>query len=139
MPHLKAVLFTLCLVGVCFAEETPQRVVSLSPSITQTILYLGGNGRLVAVTPFCEAPENIARVSGGILADPEAVLGFAPDLVLCTAMTPETTRRQLSAMGLRVELIDTQSLEAIRSETARVAVLLGVAAPAEQALSLIHI
>ena len=135
MPRLKAFLFTLCLGGLCFAGETPQRVVSLAPSITQTMRHLGAENRLVAVTPFCEAPDNIARVSGGILADPEAVLGFAPDLVLCTAMTPENTRRQLSALGLRVELIDTPSLEAIRAETARIAGMLGVTEPAEEAPS----
>ena len=135
MTPFRAILLIFCLSDACFAGETPQRVVSLAPSITQTMQHLGAENRLVAVTPFCEAPDNIARVSGGILADPEAVLGFAPDLVLCTAMTPANTRRQLSAMGLRVEVIDTPSLEAIRAETARIAGILGVDAPAGQTSS----
>jgi iron complex transport system substrate-binding protein len=131
MPRLSAIFLLLCLSGACFAGETPRRVVSLAPSITQTMRHLGAVDRLVAVTPFCDAPGSVARVAGGILADPEAVLGFAPDLVLCTTMTPEQTRRQLAALGLRVEVIDTPSLEAIRAETTRIAGMLGVAAPAE--------
>ena len=132
MPRLQATFLLLCLGGACFAGETPRKVVSLAPSITQMVRHAGAEDRLVAVTSFCEAPENIARVPGGILADPEAVLGFAPDLVLCTTMTPETTRRQLGELGLRVEVTDTPSLEAIRAETARIAGMLGVAAPAEK-------
>jgi len=132
MTRFRAIFLILCLSGACFAGETPRRVASLAPSITQTVRHLGASDRLVAVTSFCDAPESIARVSGGILADPEAVLGLAPDLVLCTTMTPETTRRQLAALGLRVEVIDTPSLEAIRAETARIAGILGVDAPTEQ-------
>ena len=135
MTPFRAILLILCLSRACFAGETPRRVVSLGPSITQTVRHLGAEDRLIAVTSFCDAAESIGRVSGGILADPEAVLGFAPDLVLCTTMTPETTRRQLAALGLRVEVIDTPSLEAIRAETARIAGILGVAAPAEEAPS----
>lgn len=132
MPSRQAAFLILCLSGACFAGQTPRRVVSLAPSITQIVRHLGAEDRLVAVTSFCDAPESIARVPGGILAEPEAVLGFAPDLVLCTTMTPETTRRQLSALGLRVEAIETPSLEAIRAETARIAGMLGVAATPEE-------
>ena len=131
MSRFRAIFLILCLSGACFAGETPRRVVSLGPSITQTVRHLGAEDRLIAVTSFCDAAESIGRVSGGILADPEAVLGFAPDLVLCTTMTPETTRQQLAALGLRVEVIDTPSLEAICVETARIAGMLGVDAPAE--------
>lgn len=132
MSRFRAIFLILCLSGASSAAEAPGKVVSLAPSITQTVRHLGGEDRLVAVTSFCEAPDNIVRLPGGILADPEAVLGLAPDLVLCTTMTPETTRRQLASMGLRVEVIDTPSLEAIRAETARIAGMLGVDAPAEE-------
>lgn len=128
-------LFALLLVagtGVATGAGAPLRVVSLAPSLTETVRHLGAGDRLVAVTAFCDAPENIARVPGGILADPEAVLGFAPDLVLCTTMTPADTRRQLADLGLRVEAIDAPSLPAIRAATARVAALLGLPAPEDK-------
>ena len=109
--------------------EPPHRIVSLAPNLTEMVTTLGAADRLAAVTPFCKAPSTIPRLPGGMLADPEAILGFSPDLVLCSPMTPEGTRRQLASLGLHVEVIATPSLEAIRSETQRMAALLGVKAP----------
>jgi iron complex transport system substrate-binding protein len=126
-----ALAVLLCAVVPCRSETAaPARVVSLAPSLTQTVRHLGAGGRLVAVTPFCEAPAAVTRVAGGIQPEAEVVLALEPDLVLCTSMTPHSTRRQLSNLGLRVEVIDTPSLPSIRSAVARVASVLGVAAPA---------
>lgn len=131
-PRFSALLL-LALTCSLQAGDGPARVVSLAPSITQTLRRLGAGDRLVAVTAFCDAPRNIPRVAGGIQADPEAVLALAPDLVLCTGMTPAGTRQQLADLGLRVEVIDTPTLESIRTATKRVAELLGVSAdPADE-------
>ena len=108
---------------------SPARVVSLAPSLTQTVRHLGATDRLVAVTPFCEASEGIVRVAGGIQPEAEAVLGLAPDLVLATSMTPAATRQQLARLGLRVEVINADSLGGIREAQQKLADLLGVAAP----------
>lgn len=134
MPPLFSVLLLLFLVCHLRAEDPARRVVSLAPSITQTVRHVGAEDRLVAVTSFCDTDEKIARVQGGILAEPEAVLGLAPDLVLCTTMTPAATRKQMSDLGLRVEVIETPTLESVREATRRVAALVGAAAPAEEIL-----
>lgn len=109
--------------------EPPRRIVSLAPNLTEMVTMLGAEDRLVAVTPFCRASPAIPRLPGGLLADPETILGFSPDLVLCTPMTPDGTRRQLASLGLHVEVVATPSLGAIRSETQRMAGLLGVKVP----------
>lgn len=123
-------LTLLLLVLAChsWAEDPAQRVVSLAPSITQTVRHLGAEDRLVGVTSFCDANEEIARVQGGILAEPEAVLGLAPDLVLCTTMTPTATRQQMADLGIRVEVIETPSLESIAAATKHIAESVGFAA-----------
>lgn len=121
-------LLLLVLAGQSWAGTPATRVVSLAPSITQTVRYLGAEERLVGVTSFCDAADNIARVPGGILAEPEAVLGRAPDLVLCTTMTPAATRQQMEKLGLRVEVIETPTLESIAAATQRIAKLVGVTA-----------
>jgi iron complex transport system substrate-binding protein len=127
-------LTLLLLVLTChsWAEDPTRRVVSLAPSITQTVRHVGAEDRLVGVTSFCDASDEVVRVQGGILAEPEAVLGLAPNLVLCTTMTPAGTRKQMSDLGLRVEVIETPTLESIREATQRIAELLGVNAPSEQ-------
>jgi iron complex transport system substrate-binding protein len=122
-------LFALCSLACGVAAAPPERIVSLAPNLTQMVVALGGGGSLAAVTPFCEAPEDIARLPGGIQPEAEAVLGLAPDLVLATSMTPSATREQLGRLGLRVEVIDTESLEGIRAAQRKMAGLLGVTAP----------
>ena len=130
MARLRIVILLLILPCPLWAGSTPSKIVSLAPSITQTVRHLGAEGRLVAVTPFCDAPASIARVTGGISADPEAVLAFAPDLVLCTTMTPAAARQQMKDLGLRVEVVDAPSLAAIRAADQHIATILGVAASA---------
>ena len=62
----------------------PARVVSLAPSLTDTVLALGLGGRLVGVTRYDAAPEvrDLPRVGGFLDPSPEAVVSVRPDLVL---------------------------------------------------------
>lgn len=63
---------------------SPRRVVSLAPSLTDTVLALGEGARLVGVTRYDDAPEvrSLPRVGGFLDPSPEVVLGLRPDLVL---------------------------------------------------------
>lgn len=111
------------------AQDAPKRVVSLAPSLTAMVLTLGAGDRLAAVTPFCEAPKNVPRLEGGLLAEPESVLALAPDLVLATPMTPGATRNQLASLGINVVEIESTSLSAIRDGVLSLARALGVEEP----------
>jgi ABC-type Fe3+-hydroxamate transport system substrate-binding protein len=122
-------LLALCALPCSGSAAPPERVVSLAPNLTEMVVALGGGGSLAAVTPFCEAPADVARLPGGIQPEAEAVLGLGPDLVLATSMTPAATREQLARLGVRVEVIDADSLGAIRQAQQKLASLLEVAAP----------
>ncbi len=50
------------LAGVAAAE--PRRVVSLAPSITETVFALGMGDRLVGVSTYCDYPEQARDDSG---------------------------------------------------------------------------
>jgi iron complex transport system substrate-binding protein len=69
------------------APARPARVVSLAPSLTDTVVALGQTSRLVGVTRYDTAPEvkSIPRVGGFLDPSPEVVLGLRPDLVLWLA------------------------------------------------------
>ena len=64
----------------------PRRIVSLVPSITETLFALGVGERVVGVTDYCtHPPEEVARVTKvGGTKDPhlEVILQLAPDLVI---------------------------------------------------------
>jgi iron complex transport system substrate-binding protein len=128
-------LFWIIASGILLSmsvQAAPQRLVSLAPNLTEIVVALGGTDRLIAVTPFCQAPESIQRIPGGIQPEAETVLVLEPDLVLATSMTPEPTRRQLQDLGLRVETIDAHSLADIRQAIERTADLLSAPRPATQ-------
>lgn len=111
------------------AAEPPRRIVSLAPNLTEMVTVLGAADRLAGVTPFCSAPEEIARITGGIQPEAEAVLALQPDLVLATPLTSAPTRQRMADLGIRVEVVDVRSLDDIRDACTRLAHLLGVPQP----------
>ncbi|NJE48694.1 helical backbone metal receptor [Thermococcus sp. 9N3] len=66
--------------------KEPQRIVSLAPSITETIFYLGAGDRLVGVTKYADWPpavKNITKVGGyGAYANLEEIAKLKPDLII---------------------------------------------------------
>jgi iron complex transport system substrate-binding protein len=61
-----------------------RRVVTLVPSLTDTVIALGAGDRLVGVSRFDELPEvaKLPRLGGFVDPSVEAVVALAPDLVL---------------------------------------------------------
>lgn len=85
----------------------PRRIVSLVPSLTESLFALGLGDRVVAVTDWCVHPAAgvapLPKVGGTKDADPDAIAALEPDLVL--ANQEENTRRvveDLDARGLAV-------------------------------------
>lgn len=85
-----------------------RRVVSLVPSVTETLLAWGVVP--VACTRFCEQPD-LLHVGGTKDPDVDAILGLAPDLVV---MDEEENRREdaddLAAAGIRVHVTAVRSV-----------------------------
>ncbi len=78
----------------------PERIVSLVPSITESLFALGLGQRVVGVTNWCVHPaERVAalpKVGGTKDADTDAISKLAPDLVI--ANQEENTRRVVDAL-----------------------------------------
>jgi iron complex transport system substrate-binding protein len=71
-----------------FSPSPPRRLVSLAPSITEILYFLGVGDRLVGVTSFCNFPaevKNKPRVGTYWEFNLEAILALKPDLVLAMA------------------------------------------------------
>ncbi|NJE31027.1 ABC transporter substrate-binding protein [Thermococcus sp. 18S1] len=67
-------------------DDEPERIVTLAPSITESLFYIGAGGKVVGVTDYDDFPpavENITRVGGyGKYANLEAIAALEPDLIL---------------------------------------------------------
>ena len=67
------------------AQETPRRIVSLVPSVTETLFAIGAGPQVVAVSSFDREPPEVERLPRvGALLDPdvERIISLEPDLVI---------------------------------------------------------
>ena len=90
----------------------PERIVSLAPSVTETLYALGLGAQVVGVTQFCKYPPEVRmlpKVAGFSDVNYEAVLRLKPDLVVLPRDKADN-RMNLERMGLPVLPLDTRSL-----------------------------
>jgi iron complex transport system substrate-binding protein len=93
----------------------PQRIVSLLPSLTESVCALGACLRLVGVDRYSNHPPSVrALPSVGGLDDSnvEAIVALKPDLVL-TGTSARVIAR-LEALGLKVAAIEPRDIAAAR-------------------------
>jgi ABC-type hemin transport system substrate-binding protein len=96
--------------------RAPARVVSLVPSLTESLFDLGAGASLVGVTDYCrppaEAADRLTRVGGTKSVDVARVIALEPDLVM--ANQEENTRQAVEALeaaGLKVWVTFPRSVE----------------------------
>lgn len=80
----------------------PQRVVSLSPAVTEIMFALGADSLLVGRTDFCTYPqeaESIPSIGGISNLNIESILALSPDLVISGSMVGKKVTDQMDQMG----------------------------------------
>jgi iron complex transport system substrate-binding protein len=96
---------------------SPKRIVSLAPSITETLFALGLDEEIVGVTTFSDYPEaakSKPRVGSFVNISLERVVSLNPDLIIGTADgNKKETIEQLERIGFPVYMINPASLEEI--------------------------
>ncbi len=79
-------VFTDHLGRLCHIPYPPQRIISLCPSITETLVKLGAGPRLVGRTRFCIHPNDdvatIAKVGGTKSVKYDKIERLQPDLII---------------------------------------------------------
>ena len=81
----------------------PQRVVSLSPAVTEIMFALGADSLLVGRTDFCVYPaqaEHIPSIGGISNLNIEKILSLSPDLVISGSMVGKKVTDQMDQMGV---------------------------------------
>ena len=106
-----------------------RRIVSLAPSLTETIYALGMQNLLVGDTDYCDYPEaakRIHKVGGATNPSVEEIAELRPDVVLVikSLNRPETVE-QLDRLGIPTYSADPHSIDEIRSSVHRLADILG--------------
>ncbi len=90
--------------------QSPQRIVSLLPSLTETVCELGQCHRLVGVDRYSNHPASVRslpKAGGGIDPNIEAIVALKPDVVLMATSSRGVQR--LEALGLKVLAMEPKS------------------------------
>ena len=117
----------------------PQRIVTLLPSLTESVWALGGADRLVGVDRYSNWPPELGRLPrlGGLDdAQIEAIAALRPDVVLASTQARSIDR--LEALGFRVLRLKPETHADVRRTLALVAQLLGRPAEGELAWAAIE-
>ena len=87
----------------------PQRIVSMTPAITETLFALGSGPRVVGVSTYCDHPPEVTslpRVGTFLAPSIESVIALRPDIVI-TSPTPgnQSPIAALERAGIRVTVV----------------------------------
>ncbi|GJL79807.1 MAG: ABC transporter substrate-binding protein [Nitrospinaceae bacterium] len=66
-------------------QSPPQRIISLSPGITEILFAIGAGDQVVGVTDFCNYPEkakSLPRIGGLLNPSYETMITLQPDLII---------------------------------------------------------
>ena len=93
----------------------PARIVSLVPSVTETLFALGAGPEVVGVSQYCDYPPEAAKlpkVGDFIAPNLEAIVGLRPTLVIgVTTASDQRQVRALNALGIPVLMVNDDSVE----------------------------
>jgi len=107
----------------------PRRVVSLAPSVTETMLALDFGDRLAGISDFCVVPAGMAaipRVGGLLTPDLETIRGLHPDLLIGTTSGNDPgLASQAEALGLPLYTLHTPDVAQVLASLERLGDLLG--------------
>jgi iron complex transport system substrate-binding protein len=109
------------------AANPPQRIVSLVPSVTETLFAIGAGPQVVGVSSYDREPPEVARLPRvGALIDPdvERILSLRPDLVIVYASQADL-REQMRRAGIQTWPFAHAGLADVARITAEIGVLTG--------------
>jgi iron complex transport system substrate-binding protein len=131
-----AAVLAALVVGLATRAESqavPSRIVSTSPSITETLFALGLGDRVVGVSQYCRFPpevQNLPKVGTFLQPDAERIVALRPDLVVVHSVAGDLANR-LSTMHVRVATVDVGTMASLFEAMRHIADAVGVPARGE--------
>ncbi|RKX99846.1 MAG: hypothetical protein DRP55_06655, partial [Spirochaetes bacterium] len=125
--------------GKIFFDETgrklsissePKRIISLAPSVTEELYYLGVMKRVVGVTKFSNFPDmakKLPKVGTYIHLDLEKIVSLKPDLVIgVKGHTPPGSIRKIEDMGFNIYFVNPKKVDDIFISMMNIGRILGI-------------
>jgi iron complex transport system substrate-binding protein len=140
MAVLRLALLLTCAYGATIGAQAPRRIISTSPSMTETLFALGVGDRVVAVSQFCRYPPQVAalpKIGTYLRPDVERMAQLRPDLVILHASAGGLARN-LKAVRVPFISVDPAGLDSVFSSIRAIGVATGVPERAESLVGTIE-
>lgn len=120
-PHLSSPVSSRTIIDelgrTITVPEHAERIVSLAPSITETLFALGVGDRVAGVTSYCDYPaeaKDKQKVGDTLKPNVEKIVGIKADLVIVsTSSQLEQYIRTLEDLGIPVYISNPRNLDAV--------------------------
>lgn len=113
----------------------PQRIISLTPSLTEILFALGLGYRVCGVTDSCDYPAEVAdRPNVACWFDPDLAKLYAlkPDMVLGLLTAHDNLKRKIESQNIPVLLVNPATVDEAIADIAWIGTMLGVHEKSEQ-------
>jgi iron complex transport system substrate-binding protein len=111
----KLSLILLVTIFCCGAAASPERIVTLSPNLTEIVFALGLGEKVVAVSSDCDWPDEArqkTKVGSFWQPNTEAIIAAKPDLVVCEMfLQQKEIAETLKRAGIQVISLHAESIE----------------------------
>ncbi len=107
--------------------QTPQRIVSVLPSLTESVCALAQCHRLIGVDRYSNYPASVRRLpvlGGGLDPNIEAIVALKPDVVLLSVSSRASER--LEALGIKAVALEPKNHADVRRVLKTLGALLAV-------------
>lgn len=125
--------------GVGSVLAAPMRIVSLAPSVTETLFALGAGPSVVGVSQYCDYPPEalkLPKVGTFLTPNLEAIIALRPTLIIGLGLSSDQRElRALKSMGFRIVLARDQSLDEIEDSIRKLGDATGHSAEAAQLIA----
>ncbi|MGB7292729.1 MAG: helical backbone metal receptor [Thermodesulfobacteriota bacterium] len=109
---LLSILIVSCTTIYANSDRPPQRIVSLSPNVTEIIYGLGAWDKIVGVTMYSDFPpeaKTIPKVGGWVNPNLEAIVNLKPDLVIFMKDQDSIFGDNIRKLGLNTLSVDSNN------------------------------
>ncbi|WP_429171476.1 cobalamin-binding protein [Aeromonas rivipollensis] len=134
---LRVLCLLLCLLGwpLSGAAATPQRIISLTPHLTELLYDIGAGDRIVATDDASDFPPEVAplpRVANYRSINLEALLAQKPDLVVAWRSAQSRMLAPVEKLGIPVFYSEPTDFASLATEMRSLGRLLGTRQKADQ-------
>lgn len=116
-------------------SHTPRRIISLAPSLTETLFAIGLGDRLVGVTQYCDyPPEAQAKPKVGYThPNLEAIVALQPDLIVAPReLLRADILGKFEQLQIPTYIVDAQTLDSILARIQTLGRMLGASPAADE-------